>query len=46
MTDEIRHQYVLAFEGASTGGGMRHLEVRMRRPELRVKSRSWYQGLE
>jgi hypothetical protein len=37
---------VLAFEGANTGGGMRHLEVRMRRPELRVKSRSWYQGLE
>jgi Ca-activated chloride channel family protein len=46
VTDELRHQYVLAFEGANTGGGMRHLEVRMRRPELRVKSRSWYQGLE
>jgi Ca-activated chloride channel family protein len=45
VTDELRHQYVLAFEGAPAGG-MRRLEVRMRRPELRVKSRSWYQGLE
>jgi Ca-activated chloride channel family protein len=45
VTDELRHQYVLAFEAASDPG-MRRLEVRVRRPELRVKSRNWYQALE
>jgi Ca-activated chloride channel family protein len=45
VADELRHQYVLAFEAASDPG-MRRLEVRVRRPELRVKSRNWYQGLE
>jgi hypothetical protein len=45
VTDEIRHQYVLAFE-ATADPGMRRLEVRVRRPELRVKSRNWYQALD
>jgi Ca-activated chloride channel family protein len=45
VTDELRHQYVLAFEAAADPG-MRHLEVRVTKPELRVKSRNWYQALE
>jgi Ca-activated chloride channel family protein len=45
VTEELRHQYVLAFESASDSG-MRRLEVRTRRPELRVKSRGWYQAGE
>ena len=42
VTEELRHQYVLAFESAS-GSGLRRLEVRTRRPELRVRARNWYQ---
>jgi Ca-activated chloride channel family protein len=45
VTDELRHQYVLAFE-SSPHAGMRRLEVRMRQPELKVKSRNWYRALE
>jgi Ca-activated chloride channel family protein len=45
VTEELRHQYVLAFESASEKG-VRKLEVRTRRPELRVKSRNWYQAAE
>ena len=45
VTEELRHQYVLAFEAAQENG-MRRLEVRTRRPELKVKSRNWYQGTE
>lgn len=45
VTEELRHQYVLAFESASISG-MRRLEVRTRRPELKVKSRTWYQAAE
>jgi Ca-activated chloride channel family protein len=45
VTEELRHQYVLAFESASESG-VRRLEVRTRRPELRVKSRGWYQAAE
>ncbi len=44
VTEELRHQYVLAFESAASG--VRRLEVRTRRPELRVKSRGWYQAGE
>ena len=43
VTEELRHQYVLAFESAPDSG-VRRLEVRTRRPELRVKSRNWYQA--
>lgn len=45
VTEELRHQYVLAFESAPESG-VRRLEVRTRRPELRVKSRNWYQASE
>jgi len=45
VTDELRHQYVLAFE-SSPHAGMRRLEVRMRRPELKVKSRNFYRALD
>ena len=43
VTEELRHQYVIAFE-ASTNPGLRRVEIRVRKPELRVQSRSWYQG--
>ena len=43
VTEELRHQYVLAFESAPDSG-VRRLEVRTRQPELRVKSRNWYQA--
>ena len=45
VAEELRHQYVLAFE-ASPENGVRRLEVRTRRPELKVKSRNWYQASE
>jgi Ca-activated chloride channel family protein len=45
VTEELRHQYVLAFEAAPENG-MRHLEVRTRKPNLKVKSRNWYQVSE
>jgi Ca-activated chloride channel homolog len=43
VTDELRHQYVIAFE-SSTKGGLRRVEVRTRKAELRVSSRNWYQA--
>jgi Ca-activated chloride channel family protein len=45
VAEELRHQYVLAFE-ASPENGMRRLEVRTRKANLRVKSRNWYQASE
>ena len=45
VTEELRHQYVLAFEAAPENG-MRRLEVRTRKPNLKVKSRNWYQVAE
>lgn len=45
VTEELRHQYVLAFEAAPESG-MRRLEVRTRKQNLRVKSRNWYQVSE
>jgi Ca-activated chloride channel family protein len=44
VTEELRHQYVIAFE-AGTARGLRRVEIRTRRPELRVQARDWYQGL-
>ena len=41
ITEELRHQYVLAFESAASDGWHR-VEIRMRRPGLTVRSRSWY----
>ena len=45
VAEELRHQYVLAFE-ASPENGVRRLEVRTRKSNLRVKSRNWYQVSE
>jgi VWFA-related protein len=42
VAEELRSQYLIAFEGASDAG-MRRVEVRMRKPDLKVQSRSWYQ---
>ena len=41
IVDELRHQYVLAFE-ASTRPGWRPLEVRARDRDLTVRSRAGY----
>ena len=41
VAEELRHQYVIAFE-SSTEGGLRRVELRMRKPELKVRSRNWY----
>ncbi len=41
IVDELRHQYVLAFE-ASSGSGWRSLEVRARNPKLVVRARTGY----
>jgi Ca-activated chloride channel family protein len=43
--DELRHQYVLAFE-PSDEHGWRHVEIRTRRKGLTVRSRSWYRAGE
>jgi Ca-activated chloride channel family protein len=41
LLDELRHQYVIAFEAASAGG-WRSVEVRTRKRGLRVRSRAGY----
>lgn len=41
LAQELRHQYVLAFEPAGANG-WRRVEVRTRRPGLTVRTRSWY----
>jgi Ca-activated chloride channel homolog len=41
LIDELRHQYVIAFE-PSIASGWRHVEIRTRRPGLTVRARSWY----
>jgi VWFA-related protein len=41
IVEELRHQYVLAFEGSSAGG-WRPLEVRARDPKLTVRARTGY----
>jgi Ca-activated chloride channel homolog len=41
LVDELRHQYLIAFEPSSFNG-LRKLEIRTRNAELRVKSRKWY----
>jgi len=41
LVDELRHQYVLAFEPAGSSG-WRRVEIRTRRPGLTVRARSWY----
>lgn len=41
LIEELRHQYVLAFE-ASPEGGWRNVEVRTRKKGLFVRTRGWY----
>lgn len=43
IVDELRHQYVIAFE-ASAEGGWRSLDVRARNPKLTVRARTGYSG--
>ena len=43
FVDELRHQYVLAFE-PSDEDGWRRVEIRTRRPGLTVRARSWYRS--
>jgi VWFA-related protein len=41
VVDELRHQYVFAFEPASLDG-LRRLEIRTRQSGLKVRARQWY----
>ena len=41
LVEELRHQYVLAFE-ASCEQGWRNVEVRTRKKGLSVRTRGWY----
>lgn len=41
MLDELRHQYLIAFEPA-TATGMRRIEIRVRNADLKVRARKWY----
>jgi Ca-activated chloride channel family protein len=43
LVDELRHQYLIAFE-PSSAQGMRRIEIRTRKADLRVSSRKWYGG--
>jgi Ca-activated chloride channel family protein len=44
VIDDLRHQYLIAFE-PSTFGGLRRIEIRTRNNDLRVTSRQWYTAL-
>jgi len=41
LVDELRHQYLIAFEPSSTNG-LRRIEIRTRKADLKVSSRRWY----
>jgi hypothetical protein len=41
LLDELRHQYVFAFNGSETSG-VRPVEIRTRQPKMKVTSRKWY----
>ena len=41
LVEELRHQYLIAFEPSATRG-MRPLEIKTRKNDLRVSSRRWY----
>jgi Ca-activated chloride channel family protein len=45
VTDELRHQYVFAFE-APASSGLRRLEVRAKKRDVAVTARRWYQSGE
>jgi hypothetical protein len=41
LLEELRHQYLIAFEpGTSTG--LRRIEIRARNNDFKVRSRKWY----
>jgi VWFA-related protein len=42
IVDELRHQYLLAFEASTTQRGWRPLEVRARDRDLKVRARAGY----
>ena len=41
LLEELRHQYLIAFEPA-IATGMRRIEIRARNADLKVRSRKWY----
>jgi Ca-activated chloride channel family protein len=41
LVDELRHQYLIAFE-PSSAQGLRKIEIRTRKTDLKVNSRKWY----
>ena len=43
LVDELRHQYLIAFE-PSSAQGLRKIEIRTRKTDLKVASRKWYTG--
>jgi Ca-activated chloride channel homolog len=43
LVDELRHQYLIAFE-PSSASGMRRIEIRTKKRDLKVNSRKWYAG--
>ena len=43
VLDELRHQYVFAFNG-SDAIGVHPVEIRTRQPKMRVTSRKWYRS--
>jgi VWFA-related protein len=43
VADDLRHQYVIAFEAAGSDG-MRRVQVSTRDKDLKVHARRWYQG--
>jgi len=43
LLEELRHQYLIAFEPASESG-LRRIEIHTRNGDLKVRSRKWYSG--
>jgi VWFA-related protein len=41
LLEELRHQYLIAFEPGTTNG-LRRIEIRARNTDLRVRARKWY----
>jgi Ca-activated chloride channel homolog len=41
LLEELRHQYLIAFEPGDTGG-LRRIEIRARNNDFKVRSRKWY----
>jgi len=47
VAEELRHQYVIAFEGAiAMNDGLRHVEIRTRNPDLKIQARNWYRAAD